>query len=459
MKTLRKIIPFIFLAASAFTTTGCSMYHSKADKKENFVGFYVLERYQSKHAKTDEETYDRMADEGIVACFTLDINGYGYYGYKSKTTEAWVKPVYSTYVQDDEDPSLYKAIHLTDNLKKVYAWDWKVGDLYEPTMGFVSQERVVKDRPWPLPDKKETVTTLSYTIPWHTYTIYNPDKEQIYQDVSYRKMSDSTDYKQINQLLGTSFVPNKPMEMGGTHGFYTYSYSLKSDVSQDTFEAPYEYVILDTESYSNGKMNLYYSENSNPGKKVAQVSVAITTPGSGYKVTWGEKEFFGSISNSSEYTCVTWLNTDSTAYGEEDPYQGETFAPYFGEGATLEDVIDYCREPKNTPYVVHNIVPGEKKFEVLEQGPQAGEFHIEGLELKANEEFAINIYSGDWRYFEDYVEEETAGGAIVVGSKAGTRWSLEDEGDIDVHYLKATEAGTYDISIDKTNSKVHIVKQ
>lgn len=345
MKTLRKTIPFMLLVASAFSTTGCSMYHSKADKKENFVGFYVLESYKSKHAKTDEEPYDRKAEEGIVACFTLDINGYGYYGYKSNAVEAWVSPVYSNYIQDDDDPSLYKAIHLTNNLQKVWAWNWKVGDLNEPTMGFNSYDRVVEERSWPLPDKKERVSTLSYTIPWHTYNIYNPPKEQIYQDVVYRKMSSSTDYKQINDLLGTSFVPNKPMEMGGTNGFYVYSYNLKEGVDQSTFKQPYEYVILDTESYSNGQLTMYYSETENPGKKQLQVPVTITNPGSGYKVTALGREFNGSISNSSEYKCVTYLYTDQTKYAETDPYNSETFSPYYGEAQTIDALIAEITTP------------------------------------------------------------------------------------------------------------------
>ena len=340
MKTLRKIIPFMLLAASTLSTTGCSMYHSKADKKENFVGFYVLNVYSSKHQKTDEETYDRKTDEGIVACFTLDIDGYGYYGYKSNTVDAWVKPVYSTYVQDDDDPSLYKAIHLTDNLKKVWAWDYKVGSLNESTMGFNPVTKVIEDRPWPLSDKKETYYTLSYTVPWVTYAAYNPDREQVYQYVEYKKVSSSTDYNQINQLLGTSFVPNKPMEMGGTHGFYTYSFYLKSEVDQGSFVSPIEYAVIDTESYSNGQMTMYYSETANPGKKSVQVPVTITNPGSGYKVTAFNKDFCGSISNASEYTCVTWLNTDSSQYSEEDPYNSETFAPYYGEATTVDGVIE-----------------------------------------------------------------------------------------------------------------------
>ena len=455
MKTLRKIIPLLLLGATALTTSGCSMYHSKADKKENFVGFYVLETYKSKHNKDDEETYDRKAEEGIIACFTLDINGYGYYGYKSNTVEAWVKPVYSTYVQDDEDPSLYEAIHLTDNLKKVYAWDWKVGDLYEPTMGFNSFERVVEDRPWPLRDKKEQVQTLSYTIPWHTYTIYNPDKEQIYQDVVYRKMSTSTDYQQINQLLGTSFVPGKPMEMGGTNGFYTYSYSLKEG-RQDSFVPPYEYAIIDSESYSNGKVTMYYSETANPGKKSVELPVTITNPGSGYKVSAFGRDFFGSISNQSDYKCVTYLNSDSSLYTDEDPYSYETFSPVLDDNATLEDVIDKAREPKNAPYVVHNLVPGEKKYEIMEADYEHSEFTIDGLQLKANEEFAINVYSGDFRYFEDYVEEGTANNNVVEGSKAGTRWDDQVYTEYDVHYLKATEAGVYNIKVDSFG-KIHIV--
>ena len=78
---------------------------------------------------------------------------------------------------------------------------------------------------------------------------------------------------------------------------------------------------------------------------------------------------------------------------------------------------------------------------------------IEGLTLKANEEFAIK--TNEMRYFEDYEDDGSAHDKVVVGNKAGTRWTLED-GDVDVHYLKATEAGTYDITVDSTG-KIYIV--
>ena len=341
-KTLKKIIPMVLLFGTT-TMSGCSMYSSKADKKENFVGFYELDIYQSKHEASDEETYDRKAEEGISAYFTLDIDGYGYYGYKSNTEEAWVKPVYSHYVSDDEKEGLYKAISLGANLRKTWAWDKKVGDLDEPTMGFKRQEIKTGDG---LFKKKEMVSTLSYTIPWHEYTWYKPHKIQKYQYVCYKKISDSTNYQQINEKLGTNFVPNKPMEMAATNGFYIYSFSLKEGVNPDTFEKPYEYVILDSNSYSNGQFTMYYSETANPGKKSQKVQTSIVIPGSSYSVEALGRTFVGSISNANEYTCITYLNTDSSLYTEEDNYSFEQFAPYNGEATTIDELITELTTPQ-----------------------------------------------------------------------------------------------------------------
>ena len=77
MKTLKKIIPFILLASTA-TMSGCSMYSSKADTLENIVGFYELEIWKGKHEASDEDPYDRKAEEGTVAYFTIDKDGYAY---------------------------------------------------------------------------------------------------------------------------------------------------------------------------------------------------------------------------------------------------------------------------------------------------------------------------------------------------------------------------------------------
>ncbi len=340
-KTFKKIIPMVLLFGTV-TMSGCSMYSSKADKKENFVGFYELDVYQGKHESADEEPYDRKAEEGISAYFTLDINGYGYYGYKSNTEEAWVKPVYSHFVPDEEQEGLFEAITLGANLKKTWAWDKRVGDLDEPPMGFRRQEVKTGNGIF---KKKEMVCTLSYTIPWHVYTIYNPDKIQKYQYVSYKKISESTDYRKINEKLGTNFVPNKPMEMAATNGFYVYSYNLKEGVDPNTFVKPYEYVIIDAESYSNGEFTMYYSETSNPGKKSQQVQTAIVTPGSSYSVDALGRKFVGSISDANEYTCVTYLSTDSSLYTEEDKYSYEQFSPYYGEATTIDALIAELTTP------------------------------------------------------------------------------------------------------------------
>ena len=107
------------LLAATSLTTGCSMYSSKADTLENIVGFYELEIWSGKHEATDEETYDRKAEEGTVAYFTIDKNGYAYYGFKDNETEAWVKPAFAHYTADDDNPELYKAVTIEGKVDTV----------------------------------------------------------------------------------------------------------------------------------------------------------------------------------------------------------------------------------------------------------------------------------------------------------------------------------------------------
>ena len=218
MKTLRKAIPFMLLIASAFSTTGCSMYSSKADEKKYFIGTYVLDEYKAKHSNDEENPYDKKADEGIVACFSVADDGYGYYGYKSNAKEAYVVPVYSSFVADEEKEGLYKAIVLKDGIRDVRDPERVVGCGDEPTLGFRRFEKVVEDRTWPLPDKKEEVTTLAWTIP-HYVNPFNKKEEIQYSYACYKKVSDEASLAKVNEIMGTSYVQTKPFELGRFSGF------------------------------------------------------------------------------------------------------------------------------------------------------------------------------------------------------------------------------------------------
>jgi len=333
MKTLKKVIPFAILLASAFSTTGCSMYSSKADEKKYFIGTYVLDEYKAKHSAEEEEAYDKKEEEGIFACFTVADDGYGYYGYKDKKTEAYVVPVYSSFIADEEKEGLFKAIILKDGVRDVRDPQRVVGCGDEPTLGFKRFEKVVEERQWPLPDKKETVTTLAWTIP-HYVNPFDKKEEIQYSYACYKKVSEDVGYKKINELLGTSYTPTKPYELGNLSGFGYYCYSKKDSASE--YVSPYEYAVIDYDSYSNGKYTLYYSETATPGKKSIQVPVTITEPGC-FKVTMLGKEY---LANGSAQKLPTSLSVASTAYSEEDILNSEWFTNYIGEATTVDEVIE-----------------------------------------------------------------------------------------------------------------------
>lgn len=332
MKTLRQIIPFMLLAASAFSTTGCSMYQSVADEKKYFIGTYVLDEYKAKHNAEEEEPYDKQEDEGIVACFSVADDGYGYYGYKDKKTEAYVVPVYSSFVPDEEKEGLFKAVIMKDGIRDVRDPQRVVGCGDEPTLGFKRFEKVVEERKWPLRDRKETFTTLAWTIP-HYVNPFNKKEEIQYSYACYKKVSDEAGYAKINEILGTSYTPTKPFELGKFTGFGYYCYSKKDSGSEYT--SPYEYAVLDYNSYSNGKYTLYYSETAAPEKRTIQVPVTITGPGC-FKVTMLGKEF---LASGSGQQLPSEMHVDYSSYSEEDVLNSEWFTNYVGEATTVDEVI------------------------------------------------------------------------------------------------------------------------
>ena len=311
-KALLRIIPL--LVGAAITTSCGSMYTSKADKKENFVGLYELDVYKSKHESSEEDPYDRKAEEGISAYFTIDIDGYGYYGYKDNKTAAWVSQVFSSYVEDDDEPGLYKAINMVGTNQQIYAWEKKVGCLAEPTMGF---------------RKNNNVATLSYTIPWFEYTIYNPAKIQKYQYVEYKKISDETGYDAINRLLGTSYAPTRPYEMKDMRaGYYPYRCSSKEGSGIGS-KGIYEYALLDMNNISNNRLNIIYSETSDPGQKTTQVEFAVKEKGRSVAFRFRDREFVSTIASFS------------TAFFEDSDIQSESFTCWYASELTLEEVIAY----------------------------------------------------------------------------------------------------------------------
>lgn len=436
-KTFKRIIPFVALIG-AMTMSGCSMYSSKADTLENIVGFYELDVWSGKHEATDEETYDRKAEEGTVAYFTIDKDGYAYYGFKDNNTEPWVRAAFATYKHDDDEPELYEAVTVAGKVDTVYAWEKHVGCLDEPIMGFKRQEIVVEKKTWPMKSKTEMVSTLSYTIPWHEYTWYKPHKIQKYQYVSYKKISDETGYEVINQKLGTHYAPTRPYELEGMTGRLVYRAQPVEGSSLDN-KGLYEYAVLDMDSYANGKVNLYYSLKATPGQVVEQVPVEIYEPGKSVKATIFDRTFY-SDGNS--------FSTHMDEYAPDDVVNSESFFAYYGTDATLDFVIDQEMIPQNGPYVMHTADGSSRKYVSMGQN-ESYELVLDDLELAAGEEFYIECrgYNSLGRLsFEHYQDDGTAHDKIVEGS--------EDE--LGQHNFRALEAGQYDLRVD-TTGKVHIV--
>ena len=326
-KTFKKIIPVVLLFGTT-TMSGCSMYTSKADTLENICGFYELEIWQGKKESAQEDPYDRKAEEGTVAYFTVDQNGYAFYGFKDNNTEPWVKPAFATFTHDEKQTELYEAVTIKDESDTVYAWEKRVGCMQESPMGFRRQEVKTGDGIF---KKKEMVSTLSYTIPWHEYTWYNPHKIQKYQYVQYKRISSSTGYDVINEKLGTNYKQTLPYEMEGMKGRLAYRVEYKEGQT-GSVKGIYEYAVLDLDSYNDGKVKLYYSYAEEPGQHVVDVTLILKEIG---------KSMQGTIFSKTFSTNGYGLETEyDTPYSETDAIRHESFthADYSFE-ATLEEVI------------------------------------------------------------------------------------------------------------------------
>lgn len=326
-KLIKTLIPLALLGT---TMAGCSMYQSKAAPKEDFVGTYELDIYKSRHEmNSEEEPYDRKAEEGIQAYFSLDADGHGYYGYKDNNTEARVTSVFSKYLTDEDQPELFKAIEMDDGVTHKYEWEWKVGCLDEPTMGFMTKEKEIEEKGFLGITFKKKVKeyTLSYTIPQRHNNVMNKDIH--YQYVCYKKVSNEVGLDPVNRLLGTSFTFDKPFELKQAWGYYVYRCQTKegSGIGDKNI---YEYAILNMSTYANGKAYLYYSTVANPGKQTVEVSFAVETPGSTMSAT-----ILGSTFHSRSLGIA--FETD---FNNESEIQQERFIKVNDDGLlTLNDII------------------------------------------------------------------------------------------------------------------------
>ena len=318
-KTLNKIIPLLILTGAM---SACSSYSAKPGKKENLVGTYELSVYEMKHddSNSEEKPYDRKAEIGAAAYFSIDNDGYGYYGYKDNDTPTRVDQVFSTFTMDDDKPELVKAINMTDGVTHKYADEQFVGCLDESPMGF--RDELLKK-------------TLSYTL--HSgHMIGLPERKIRYQHVVYKRVSKEASLAKVNELLKTNVSFSKPYELKALKGYLVYRCNINegADYPADG-KGLYEYAVLDTNSYSNGKFTVHYSLKSAPGAQTVEVPVTITEKGYSHDIKFMERNFHcGSYSGlGSSY------GTLQSDYEADSPINSESFTIWWGNELSLEEVI------------------------------------------------------------------------------------------------------------------------
>lgn len=323
--TIKKIIPLLVLAG---TLAGCSMYGSKPGPVEDLVGLYELEMIKKKHNVDDKDTYDYMSEIGAKAYFTINKDGYGYYGYKDKNSKARVDQVFSIfgYNGDDETyeedhPEYVKSIVLTDGLKDIAKKDSEVGCLSEPVLGF-----------------HDTITKkfLEYTIPYYKGSI-NKKYIQYYQYVQYKKIGDDTSLKKINSLMGTSAKFVRPYEMKAMTRFMVYSCNHNSQFDEDVNPyGYYDYAFLDVDSYKNGYIKFYYREAGESVDQVVNARVTVKEKGHSVNVHVLDKDF---VNESAGKLLTKNLPVQYTYDLNNDHYIDESFGIYQGTASTPAELI------------------------------------------------------------------------------------------------------------------------
>lgn len=313
MKTLKKLIPLLVLTGSLCS---CSSYSPKPGKLENLVGTYELNVYKMKHNDEDpeEDPYDRKAEIGAVAYFSIDSEGYGYYAYKDNSTEARVAQVFSRFSYDEENPTLIRSIEQTDGVTHKYADEQFVGCLDESPMGF--RDELFKK-------------TLSYTL--HSgHMIGLPERKIKYQYVEYKRIDTEASLAKVNSLMGTNASYQYPFELKQSSGYYVYR-CQPQEGSEIGNKNIYEYAILDMNSYSNGTAKLYYSLKENPGQHVENVTFTLGTKAENYKATIFDKE----------YTSEGFGLSFGTTYNGDAEITWESFSHHdYPADITLEALIE-----------------------------------------------------------------------------------------------------------------------
>lgn len=333
MKFSKKVLPMLILLP---LVTGCTMYSADEVEKSEMVGTYKLTTITKKHNQ-NEDPYDYKSEKGIEAYFTLALDGSVYYAYKDNSTLLKVTQGFAIYHKDIVETELYDSITITDGFTKVETAKKEVGCMDEPQMGYKSREK--KSGLF----KKTNVETFSYTIPYQNKDSGIIHVHQEYQYVCYEKVSKEASLAKLNEILQTNYSFDRPFDMLMCRGIY--SYSAQKNVGEGLQESvfgndQYEYMLIDMESYSNGKAILYYSEVANPGMKTGTVdinSVQVDDAFNTVKLNVFGKEY---TSNRTIGVVGSLTFNDGVIYNEDDTYTSQHFYQIAEPGTTIQAVLE-----------------------------------------------------------------------------------------------------------------------
>ena len=319
----KKLIPLLVVSASLMS---CTSYKSKPGKKSHLIGTYELVTYQMQRdevpeGQEEDSKYDKKAEIGAVAYFSIDADGYGYYGYKDNDTPARVDSIFFSFIYSEKKPDLVEAVNMTDGVTHVYEDHKRPGCLDEPNFGF--RDEMFKK-------------TLNYTI--HAgHMAFQKDRKIPYRFVEYKKISSDTGLSIVNQRMGTGVSFTKPFEMKAMTGFAVYRCSPRN--IEDGYRGIYEYAILNLDSYSSGQIDMVFSLKENPGRQTKKVSLSVSEKGKTMQIDGLGRTFY-SYSTDPTKLSVGDFNTKFEEYDETDPYYGESFTKYYGSEYTLDQIIE-----------------------------------------------------------------------------------------------------------------------
>ena len=329
-KTLKTIVPLLVLTGAL---TSCTYYSVKPGPKENVIGTYELVKYEmNKVDENGEEIkdndgnnirYDRKAELGAVAYFSVADDGYAYYVYKDKNTAPKFATMFASFelnTTEEKNQDYIRSVKLTDGVTSIKEKDKYVGCFDEPSMGFRND-------------------LLKKTLHYNLSGYQDPFTQKIkipYQYVQYKRVSSEASLAKVNELMGTSFTVDVPYECKAMSGYLVYRCNVNSTEMPLDGKGLYEYAVLDANSYSNGNYTVYYSLKENPGRQVAQIPVTIETKGHSFSTLFAGSKFYG----GSEYgTLATTLETKMDEYPEGSLINSESFTHWWSDDLSLEEVI------------------------------------------------------------------------------------------------------------------------